>query len=347
MTDQGTIGAASPKTGTAGGGAPSSDAVQAGFDAYTAALEGEGAPLLGHLVLYSVFDGRVTRDDLERWFLELGLDSAFLPPPIRPVDAFEQITGRKAIRLTYPLDGQRPVIAGGKRARRATDGTAHEATLMLRHVRRDSRRIVRHLVREVRDEQQARLTYDTDLAELVFARDSSGAAGPGAGSLQITPDHAAIAQLSPDERSTVHAVLAKLRESYDHRCVFFTSDRLRALIRAYVESMDALRVRPSGGVYFVHRAHTDRLASLRELVSRMGGDSSLVRVPIPDQDEMREMIIAAFTTKARDDLESLAHDIATAQSSGAHGPDVEQLYRRFQELRATTKQHSDLLDQPR
>jgi hypothetical protein len=40
----------------------------------------EHAPLLGHLVLYSIFDGRVTRDDLARWFTELGLNPAFLPP---------------------------------------------------------------------------------------------------------------------------------------------------------------------------------------------------------------------------------------------------------------------------
>ena len=32
---------------------------------------------------------------------------------------------------------------------------------MIRHVRRDPKQIVRHLVREVRDEAQTRLTYDT------------------------------------------------------------------------------------------------------------------------------------------------------------------------------------------
>ncbi len=36
-----------------------------------------------------------------------------------------------------------------------------EATLMIRHVSRDNSQIVRHLVREVRDEEATRLTYDT------------------------------------------------------------------------------------------------------------------------------------------------------------------------------------------
>jgi hypothetical protein len=49
----------------------------AGFAAYAAAMEQAGIPILGHVVLYSVYETRVTRDDLERWFRVLtvsGLD---------------------------------------------------------------------------------------------------------------------------------------------------------------------------------------------------------------------------------------------------------------------------------
>jgi hypothetical protein len=57
-------------------------------------------------------------------------------------------------------------------------------------------------------------------------------------------------------------------------------------------------VRPTGGVYFVYRTHDATLSALRVLVSRFGEGSHLSRVPIPDQDEMREMVIAAFTTRS-------------------------------------------------
>jgi hypothetical protein len=322
---------------------PSSAAVAAGFDAYTAALEAGDTPLLGHLVLYSVFDGRVKRTDLERWFLDLGMDSAFLPPEIRHVDAFEKITGRDGVKRTYPLDGQRPVLPSGKRQRRPVNGRAREATLMVRHVSRDGKEIVRHLVREVRDETSKSLAYDARLGELVFHRDGGEHAAHGAGTLSVEPDHTAIAKLPETERAVVAEVLQELRDTFDHRCTFFTADRLRTLIRTYVEHLGAIKVRPTGGVYFVSRARSGELTGLRELVDRMGEGSHLVRIPIPDQDEMRQMIITAFTTQAKDDLDRLAGDIADAHRAHAPDHEVQALYRRFTELQKATSQHADLL----
>jgi hypothetical protein len=324
---------------------PPSDPAQAeaGFDAYTAAMDSGDTPLLGHLVLYSIFDGRVKRDDLERWFLELGLDSAFLPPPIRPVDAFEKVTGPSGVRATYPLDGAAPASGRGRR-RRPTDGKTREATLMVRHVRRDNTHIVRHLVREVRDEQQTRLSYDARLGECVFHRDTSDtASAPGAGSIQVTPDHAAINTLPDDERVKVYSLLQEIRDAYNRNRVFLTGDRLRTLIRSYIEHLGAIRVRPTGGVYFVHHTHHGTLAKLRQLVAAMGAGSHLVRIPIPNQDEMREMIVNAFTTKAKDDLDKLARDIATAQTEGFSHASVQGLFKRFQALQAATAEHSELL----
>ncbi|HEX9357668.1 MAG TPA: DUF6744 family protein, partial [Streptosporangiaceae bacterium] len=176
----------------------------AGLTDYLEAMEADGIPLIGHLVLYSIFDADVTRDDLQRWFGELGLNPAFVPPPIRAVDAFEKVTGPAGIRVTYPLDPQPP----GRRRRGRQDGQGREATLMIRHVRRDNDQIVRHLVREVRDATATRLSYDTRLAECVFRRDTHPTAAHGAGALQLTPGHAAIRALPPDEQDRVQAMLA-------------------------------------------------------------------------------------------------------------------------------------------
>jgi hypothetical protein len=313
------------------------DSAQDGLAGYLETMEADDAPLLGHLVLYSVFGSRVTPDDMDRWFQELGLDQRFTPPPIRAVDAFEKVTGPAGIRATYPL-------GSGPARRRRQDGHSRSATLMIRPVRRDADQIVRHLVREVRDEAATRLSYDVRLAECVFLRDRGQTSENGAGSLQVTPDAGAIGSLPAAEQQKVSALLADLQDAYQQHCAYLTADRLRTVVRTYVESLNAIRVRPTGGVYFVHRCHADVLTALRELVRRFGKGSHLARVPLPDQDEMREMVIAAFTTRAREDLDKLARDIAAAQQDGSTGQAaVQALHKRFATLQAAAAEHAQLL----
>lgn len=315
------------------------------FDSYTAALTGGHTPLLGHLVLYSVFDGHVTRDDLVQWFTELGLDPQFVPAVLRPVDAYERVTGPDGVRLSYPLplEDAAAVIAGeGRRTGRGRGTVRRQATLMVRPVTRDGGQIVRHIVREVRDEEQTRLTYDTCLGAAIFRRDNE-VDQAGAGELLVEPHTSAIASLSGPEQSVVRHMLAHINSEYGHRCTYVSGDKLRGVIRTYIESLNAVRVRPTGGVYFVHARHAQTLAALRELVSRFAAGSHLVRVPLPDADEMREMVISAFTTRAADDLNRLAADIATAQHANAGQHNIGKLYQRFSELQAATTEHASLL----
>ena len=291
-------------------------------------------------MLYSVFEGSVTPDMLRLWFAELGLDEALLPPPIRAVDAFEKVTGPSGVRITYPLEEP----ASPARRRRRQDGKGREATLMIRHVRRDGQQVVRHLVREVRDEASVKLSYDVRLGECAFHRDQAPSAPHGAGTMLVTPDNAAIRQLTPAEQDRVGEVLAQIQDAYQRDCHYLTADRLRGVIRGYIEALNAIRVRPTGGVYFVHRAHASTLSALRDLVGRFGAGSHLSRVPIPDQDEMRQMVISAFTTRARDDLGKLAADIAAARRQNATDATVAALYKRFKDLQAAAAGHAALLN---
>ncbi|GAB2717497.1 DUF6744 family protein [Kitasatospora kifunensis] len=313
------------------------------FDSYTAAMTGDQSPLLGHLVLYSIFDSEITRDDLERWFNELNLDTDFLPPDLRADDAYEKVTGADGgVRRTYPLDDPTATSRPGRRRRRTPSEFNRSAVLMVRPVRRDAFQIVRHLVREVRDAKKTSLTYDTRLAVCVFHRDNTGSKAAGAGTLQVEPDHQAIAALPEAERTVVHEMLADIEKSFRLRCTYLTGDKLRSMIRQYVEHLNAVRVRPTGGVYYVHRQHAETLTALRELVGRFGPGSNLFRIPLPDQEEMRQMIIGAFTTKAKDDLDRLAQEIAEAQRD-AKPEEVSKLHQRFTALKAATAEHSELL----
>lgn len=300
----------------------------------------EAGPILGHLVLYSVVEGDVTLDQLTTWFTELGLDSKRLPPTPRAVDAFERITGRDGVRSTYALDD--PAADWREMRRRNMHGRT--ATLMVRHVRADGGKIVRRVIREVRDEEQTSLAYDPHMADVIFVR-ANDVDAAGAGRLDVAARTAAINQLPEAEQARVREMLADLEQAYQRRCRFLGADRLRSLLRDYVETgLDAIRVRPTGGVYFVHRDHADTLAALRELVSRTGRRSSLTRVPLPDQDEMREMVITAFTTRTADDLAKLGGEIVRLRSDPtATAAAREKLWQRYAALRDATKLHTQRL----
>lgn len=316
------------------------------FDAYTAAFGRAGSPLLGHLVLYSVFDGEVTRDDLVTWFAELGLDPDFVPPVVRPVDAYERVTGADGVRWTYPLplaDAAGVIANAGRKTKAPGRGVVRQqATLMIRPVTRDGGKIVRHVVREVRDGDQNRLAYDPCLGAAIFKRDNE-VDQAGAGELLIEPQTSAIAGLPAPEQTVVRHMLGAITSEFVHRSTYISGDKLRGVIRAYVEDLGAVRVRPTGGVYFVHAAHARTLARLRELVARFPEGSHLVRIPLPDVAEMREMVENAFVTKAADDLNRLAADIAAAQQNKADENTIRKLYQRFAALQAATNQHAALL----
>ncbi|HEY3514593.1 MAG TPA: DUF6744 family protein [Kribbella sp.] len=316
---------------------------------YLASMESQSAPLLGYLVLYSIFDSQVTPSDFARWFTELDLAPEFVPPPLRPVDAFERVTGPAGPRITYPLDGK-PLR--GHRDRSEEGAPRQLATLMVRHVSRRKGVIVRHIVREVRDERANELSYVSKLGECVFTPDPK--LGDGAGTMALAVDRSAITKLPPAEQAQARGVLtehlAELDTKYQHGCTYLSGDRIRAAIRDYIESLGAIRVRPTGGVYFVERRHADTLAGLHELASRCGDKSHLARIPLPDQDEMRDLVIAAWRNKVTTDLQRLSRDIAaaiaTAKDTGLsiNEGNVQALVRRFQQLQTSTTEHSDLLN---
>jgi hypothetical protein len=309
-----------------------------GFRGYVEALEDEGAPLLGHLVLYSVFSGEVTPSLCQAWFTELGLDMALCPGEIRACDVYERITGPSGVRRKYPIGEPQT-----RRQRRQHGAKEREGLLMIRHVSRDDSAIVRKLVREVRDEERVQLEYDASLAVIAFTRDRAEGAAPGAGSLVVQPDHATIGALPVAEQREVEEVLGEVRDSFERGRLYLSGDKLRAVIRDYLESFCPIRVRPTGGVYFVGRQHAHALGALRELVRRFGHGSNLTRVPIADHDEMREMIISAFITRADAELYKLANEIQKARQSEPSATVIKTLHDRFTELKAAAAEHQALL----
>lgn len=305
-------------------------------------------PLLGYLVLYSVFDGNVRPDDLAQWFKDLGLDTNLLPAPLRADGAFEVATSHT--EDTYPIPSRAPAAAAGQAGtgtRRRPGGKAgsrhaddRTATLMIRRVRRDDDTIICHLVREVRDAARNKLGYTNRVAEITFTRDRQPGAAPGAGSMQVTPN---LAVIPKREHEKVLDLLSTLEQQFDRNCRYLTGDKIRTMLRAYIESLAAIKVRPSGGVYFVGRQHADVLDALRCLISRFGARSGLYPVPLPDQEAMREMVIEAWRTEQRTALQRLSEEIAKAQDSAKGGTvttaAIQRLFDKFRRLQDEAGEH--------
>ena len=306
------------------------------FTRYLGGIEGEGVPLLGHLVLYSVFESQVTPGQLALWFDQLGLDKTWLPGDIRPVDVYERITGPAGVKKTYRLGEPQT------RSQIRRDGARGQSvTLMVRHVSRENDKIVRHVVREVRDEEQTRLSYTAKVGEVVFRRDPDPKAAHGAGQVEINPEVPALAQLPASEMHQVLDCLEEISREFEAGRLYLSSDRLRAMIRNIIE--DLLPVRIRSGVYFVGRQHAGTLGKLRELVSRFASKSALTRIPLLDQDEQRDMIIAAFISQTDQEIRKLSADIRTATDQGASDAVTQRLTRRFRELKASASEHERLL----
>ncbi|MEV6341215.1 DUF6744 family protein [Nocardia vinacea] len=309
-----------------------------GLESYAQQVASGGA-LLGYIVLYSVCVGEVTPQQVEQWFVELGLDRSLLPPSLRPIDAFEKITGPDGVQDSYSLADPTAVRQRGERRRRAAGQDGQIATLMVRPVRTDNTQLVRHVVREVRDQGQKALSYDSHLAEVIFHREGGS---PGGGRLQVIADNAAIGALPAGEQTRIRDMLTELSDSYRWHCTYLGPDRLRAIVRKYIEQMGAVKVRQGGGVYFVRAEHTKTLQALTQFVGRVGEGSHFVEIPLPNQAEMRDMVIAAFTTKARDEANKLALDIAAAKRKGDPAAAAE-LHRRFTTLKQSASQYQSLL----
>ncbi|MGN2642515.1 DUF6744 family protein [Nocardia takedensis] len=310
-----------------------------GLEAYTAQLTGSDAAVLGFVVLYSVFGGEVTPDQVKAWFLELRLDQSLLPDQLRPVDAFEKVTGPDGLRVSYSLADPSAVRQRGEYTRRKAGEFDQVATLMVRPVRVDGQQMVRHLVREVRDEGAKALKYDSRLAEVIFHKDGST---PGGGRLQVVPDNAEIGALPVAEQERIRESLAELSRMFQWHCTYLGPDRLRGIVRRYIEMLKGIPVRKGGGVYFVTADHTRVLAALTTFIGRVGEKSHFVQIPLPDAVEMRELVISAFTTKARDEANKLAMDIAAAARKGDANA-AYTLHRRFTALKQSAAQYQDLL----
>lgn len=233
---------------------------------------------------------RITHDQLEKWFDELDLDPDYLPPRIKAVDAFRRSTTES--QREYPVDPKTGVMA----------------TLMVREVTYDNEQVVRHVVKEVRDPRGQKLDYQPHMATLKFVRGGRTAKGKRPGGEAFK--HAILQGVTGQDRKQVEDLIENAVERYKDLSTNLHADAIRAVIRNYLTSLNAISVKPSGGVYFVHMSRQKTVDALQELVQRIGQGCSFHQLPLLDTVDQREMLTEAFQTEVEDEVRGLLKDVA-------------------------------------
>lgn len=273
---------------------------------------------------------RVTRDQLEAWFHELGLDSDFLPPKILKVDAFRKASTEA--KRVYDIPG--------------SDGL--KAELYIDEVESNNEYVLRHIMRKVRDPRQqtdeAKLTTEY-MATLKFFRGGRTAkAKRSAGDHYKSRPRPGLNSLDLEH---VESMLSEIDDRYTDLSANLNEDKIRAVVRNYLTHLNAIGVKPSGAVYFVHKSRQRTLDALEDLVGRIGQGCTMDQVPLIDDVKRRNMLTEAFQAEVEDDVRVLLGKVAEANAKAKSGKVSPKLYAelnaKYQEVQSRSEEYTRVL----
>lgn len=237
------------------------------------AVQAEPQEYLGYLAWYTVAECQIRREALAEALRAAGLEETWLPPEIRPADAFRRAT-REIERKNVP-DPARPGVF---------------YNFLVREVASEPHEVQRNLVRETVDARGRRLAYEPEEGVLVLDRRQS----------RITA------------RAATEEARRLCREAVDlyeiHR-THHDARAVRRMVQAILSGMAPVPVRPSGGVYFVPAKYGDDLSRLMVFLKGLGGRSEGFSVPVVDTAEARDMVRLKLRHNLEDTVASLARTL--------------------------------------
>jgi hypothetical protein len=237
-------------------------------------------PILGSLVWYSLRDVRITREDLAKLFVKHNLNPKDLPPVIREPDAFRRATSDIGQRAAKPLP----------------DGTFE--VIMVREVASTTTEIVRHVIREIRDSKNKKLSYE-QIGSFIFNRE--------------TNDFHAISSQFPE-------ICKGAQELYREYKEFMTGKHIREMVHSIVEKSLPVTVRPGGGVYFMSKEYQLLVDSLEGLVSDLNPygvagtlEAQFESIPILDLAKQRRMLSSKYEAQCATTVDVMLGELAEIQ----------------------------------
>ena len=247
--------------------------------------------LLGSLTWYTISDVDIPWEKAKQGLIDQGLSTDLLKP-IRPVDAFRNAS----MEL--------------KRSFKAANNV--KINFMVRSKGQDNDCAYREVVAErvtTKAGQKRRLTYDAS-ADLIYHRGTRAKDGTVTGDyIEITrfSPSALERDMSPEQKEWLSDHLDQLPERFRHLRTHLGNHKVRNFVREYIQSLGAISVRDSGGVYFVKQANTLDLERIGEWIQTIG--SSFHSTPLLDLVNQREMLARAFEEEAISKVEILSKEI--------------------------------------
>jgi hypothetical protein len=260
--------------------------------------------VLGHIVWFTISDQPHNLDDMTKTFDRLMLDSAVLPQETTAFSAYEKACSRiVGIAKPYTIHAGNPVLGIGP--------TVGEV-MAVREVSRNGDTVYRQMVREVRDSQQRRLSYQP-IVNLDFSKGKPDKVTRkierNSHRLRASVD---TTKIQPGEQKHIEELIKLWYAEFDRLHDFVDGDRVRKCVREYLLFLNAIKMKD--GVYFVHRSRESELFALQEFVRTLTG-CNLEVMPIPEMARLRESVIAAWEREAVEDFQNVVQQITHLRST--------------------------------
>jgi hypothetical protein len=271
--------------------------------------------LLGRIVLFTITDEKILRDDLATQFASLELDESLLPAANKAVDAFKRATSYT--KESFPLSKGR------------------EGTLMCREVSSNDDFIRRQITLEIRNAQKRKLDYAKAEAITVDFHRVRDPDNQKSARLEIQVNHTKLGEELPFVKGVARAIKAR----YDDNLSYLDSQKVRGMVRGYLHKLNAIEIK--GGVYFVHVSRDDELSRLAELVGGLGGGCMMHTIPLVDLPRERAFMARTFEREAAETLSNLAKEVKEiTDNRGSVSPATyNRLKGRFDQLMANAEEH--------
>lgn len=207
---------------------------------------------------------------------------------------------------------------------------------MVRPSGHDADNVWRTIVRETLDASGHTLNYD-ELVRITFNRKSEKLRFNNVDDNTDTDD--------PNVNEIVTAIIDYIKVEGDR----ITPYAVRESVRRFMErELGAIKVRPSGGVYFVNEKHAAEVEALDKTINSFEGSAAFHFLPLLDDSKQREMLRAAFEAESVGAIDSLIGEMVeiTKKSDKKITSNQFAAFKvEYDRLRTKIVDYSDLLDE--
>ena len=287
---------------------------------------------------------RVTRETLESWFMELGINTRFLPEPINKVNAYRRASSNAIKGRKYQLSPE------------------ESAELHVVEVKADTNEVVRQIQRRVRNSRTERV-YEHTVGTIRFhkgPRQNRGGRRRSAERISMNVlDHiielnlegkrtGRTAPMTDLDRRHVTDALNDFEVQFDDLAVNYNADHVRKVLREILKHANAIQIRPA--VYFIHTNRQHVVDQLNALIPRFGSGCGFHQLPLLDTYDQREMLVNAFQEQVQAEVDALLGDIAKcneeAKTAGRQPSSqaYQTLYGTFSDIQERAMEYTRLLN---